>query len=143
MIPTGLRVAPPEITSIVERLLGTHFPHLATARLAVMVRQQAPIADDEDGKVTVAAAGVNSNDPSLPFEYLIWFALDAWQTMNDGDHEALVYHELKHCGRDDAGRPELIAHDAGVFDSEIELFGAWWQDAQKRFKQARSAGESS
>lgn len=144
LMPTGLRLAPPEIMSIVGRLIAAHFPHLATARLVVMVRQQAETADDEEGKVTVAAAGVNSEGKSVaPFDYLIWFALDAWQLMNDGDHEALVYHELKHCGRDATGRPELTPHDAGIFDSEIERYGLWWQDAQVRFKQARAAGESS
>lgn len=143
MNPTGLRAAPPEIMSIVERLIAAHFPHLATARLAVMVRQQAEAAEDE-GKVTVAAAGVNSEGRSAaPFDYIIWFALDAWQLMSDGDHEALVYHELKHCGRDASGRPALTPHDAGVFDSEVELYGLWWQDAQARYQQARGAGERS
>lgn len=138
----GLRPAPPEIIAVVDRLITAHFPDLKRARLVVMVRDKALEAGLEDGpgKVTVAATGVNSDDKSLPFDYLIWFALDAWQVINDGDREALVYHELTHAGRDEQGKPELKYHDAGVFDKEVALYGAWWTDAQKRFKKARSAG---
>lgn len=141
--PTGLRPAPPEILAIVQRLIGTHFPHLATARLLVMVRDEALPSDEGEGMVTIAATGVNSEGERAPFDYLTWFALDAWARMNDGDHEALVYHELTHAGRDAAGRPELTPHDAGVFNREVELYGVWWKDAQARFKSARDAGESS
>lgn len=138
-MPDNLRPAPPEIIAVVDALIAEHFPQLRKARLVVAVQEQA--TDIGGGKVRVAASGAN-NDRNAQFDYIIWFALDAWRVMNDGDREAIVYHELTHCGRDDAGRPELKEHDAGVFDKEIALYGAWWTDAQKRFKSARVAGES-
>lgn len=91
----GLRPAPPEIIAVVGRLIAAHFPHLATARLAVLVRDKAVDAGNE--QVSVAATGANTDDASLPFEYVIWFALDAWQLMSEADREAIVYHELTHC----------------------------------------------
>lgn len=137
-MPDNLRPAPPEIIAVVDALIAEHFPQLRKARLIVLVQEQA--TDIGGGKVRVAAAGAN-NDRNAPFDYIVWFALDAWQVMNDGDREAIVYHELTHCGRDEAGRPELKEHDAGVFSKEVELYGVWWKDAQKRFKAARDAGE--
>lgn len=134
----GLLPATPDMLAIVGRLIATYFPHLQGARLLVAMREQA--ADAGDGKVMVAATGVLAG---APFEYIIWFALDAWAVISDSDKEALAFHELTHCGRDEQGRAELRPHDQSVFTEEVKLYGAWWQDAQQRFKSARDAGESS
>lgn len=133
----GLQPAPPEITEVVKRLITAHFPHLKQARL--IVASLAEALDAGEGKVRVAATGV-SPDPNTPFDYIIWFALDAWAVINDADREALVYHELTHAGTDEQGKPQLKPHDAAVFTTEVKLYGAWWSDAQKRFKKARDAG---
>jgi hypothetical protein len=138
-MPPGFAPAPPEILAVVGGLIATHFPHLAMARLAVLVRERPE--DIGGGKMTVAATGVTA-DPDSPFEYIVWFAWDVWQMLDAGDREAIVFHELTHCDRDEAGKPLLKEHDAGVFTTEVERYGAWWQDAQARYKSAREAGES-
>ncbi len=129
--PDDLRPAPPDLLAVVEQQIDSYFPQLAESRLVVLVRDKA--IEDSGGKVMVAAAGVNSSDPSLPFEYVVWFAWEVWRGMNDGDRAAIVFHELSHCGRDESGKPELTPHDAGVFTKEIELYGNWWKDVQKRY----------
>jgi hypothetical protein len=126
-----LRPAPPDVLAVVGRQISSYFPHLANARLAVMVRDRA--VEDSGGKVTVAAAGVNPGDPNVPFEYVVWFAEEVWRGLSDGDRDAIVFHELSHCGRDESGKPELTPADAHVFNKEVELYGVWWQDAQKRY----------
>lgn len=131
-MPTDLQPAPPEVLSIVNRLIDSYFPHLKTARLVIAVRAKAePVEDD---KATVAATGVN-DDAGNSFDYICWFALDAWQLLDEREREAIVFHELMHCGRDEAGRPALIDHDAQVFTAEVERYGAWWKSAQARFEQ--------
>lgn len=134
----GLHPATPDMLAITQRLIATYFPHLQGARLLVGMREQAMEAGD--GKLMVAATGVAKD---APFDYIIWFALDAWQLLSDIDRQALAFHELMHCGRDEQGRPKLTPHDESVFTGEVKLYGAWWEDAQVRFKSARDAGESS
>lgn len=115
---------------MVNRLIATHFTHLAGARLVVMVRELAqPV---EEGKSTVAATGVSS-DANDGFDYLCWFALDVWALLDEREREAIVFHELMHCGRGQAGTPELVPHEAAVFTDEVERYGAWWKSAQARF----------
>lgn len=131
-IPKEFRPAPPEIIAIVNRHIAAHFPQLATARLVVAVRESA--ADAGEGKATVAATGVPANAAeAAQFEYFTWFAWDVWQMLDERAREAIVFHELTHCDRDEAGRPILKDHDAQVFNKEVELYGVWWQSAQKTF----------
>lgn len=133
MTPEGFRPAPASILAVVGRLIATHFPHLAAARLLVLARESAEPTGE--GQFAVAAAGVPTGDAEArQFDYVMWFAWDVWQALSDVDRDALVFHELMHCGRDEAGNPELKHHDAGVFNRELELYGAWWVDAQQRFK---------
>jgi hypothetical protein len=132
MKPTELHPAPPEVMAVVARLIEAHYPHLKTARLVVAVRETAQPVDDEEGKATIAATGVDP-DAANGFEYLVWFAMDAWQLLDEQGREAVVYHELTHCGRDEQGRPALKEHDASVFNEEIELYGVWWTSAQEHF----------
>jgi hypothetical protein len=141
-MPNGFLPAPPEVMEVVNRVMGDFFPHLVLERrLVVAIREQAQDVGNE--QVSVAATGVNSEE-GAPFDYIIWFALDAWQLLDDGDREALVFHELMHCGRDEAGRPQLIEHDAAIFNPEVTRYGLWWVDAQARYKAARdrTRGES-
>lgn len=137
--PEGFRPAPPDVSMLVGRLIATFFPQLRAARLVLAIREQAE--DVGEGKVMVAGAGVNDTAGATDFEYLVWVAWDVWQIITDGDREALLFHELTHCDRDEEGRPMLKPHDAGVFNQEVERYGVWWKDAQKRFKSARDAGE--
>lgn len=125
---------------VVNALVATHFPQLALGRrLVVAIRERAE--DVGNDQVSVAATGVSS-DPQQGFDYIIWFAWDAWQLLDDHDRQALVFHELMHCGRDEAGRPQLTPHDASVFNEEVAGYGVWWKDAQARFK-ARNAQKES
>lgn len=130
----GFRPAPPAVLAVVNRLMTTLFTHLATARLVIAIRERAE--DVGEGKVMVAGAGVNPKADE--FDYIIWVAWDVWQLIDDGDREALLFHELTHCERDEAGMPTIKPHDAGVFNEEVKRYGMWWEDAQRRFKSARS-----
>lgn len=135
-MPSDLYPAPPDIQAVASALIATYFPHLQTARLAILARDEPEDAGMEDGlhKVTVAATGVNSGDKDVPFEYVIWFALDVWQMLDERARNAIVFHELEHCGRDENGKPVLKPHDAAVFNQEVKLYGVWWESAQEMLK---------
>lgn len=67
--------------------------------------------------------------------FVIWIAADHVRdyALSQRQIEALVYHELSHCGWEvDDKTNELkwhvAAHDATVFFGEIERYGAWQQD---------------
>lgn len=128
--------APPEIVGTANRLIAAYFPNLAGAAIAILVRptpQEAGQGEDGQNQSSVAAAGVNP-DPKLPYEYVIWFAWDVWQLLDGIERDAIVFHELMHLGRDATGKPVLTPHDESVFTREVELYGAWWKDAQAKFK---------
>lgn len=137
--PDGLYPAPPEMVMVFNRLLVRYFPHLDRSRMVVLARDE--VLDTGEGQFTIAATGVNL-DPDAAFECIFWFAMETWVLLDERGKEALVFHELMHCGHDEEGRIQLIPHDAGVFTEEVKLYGPWWEDAQKVFKSARNAGES-
>lgn len=140
-----LTPAPPEITSVANALITAYFPNLVGVPIAILVRQEPQDAGKgEDGQhqVNVAATGVNT-DASVPAEYVMWFAWNVWQFLDDMQRQAIVFHELMHCGRDATGKPVLAPHDESVFTREVELYGAWWKTAQEKLKElyTRPAGE--
>lgn len=137
--PDGLRQAPPDMLAVFGQVLMQYFPEKAHDRIAVLTRDTAVEAGP--GQSTIAACGVNP-DPDAEFECIFWFSMEAWQLLDARGRQAMIFHELTHCSHDEEGRPYLKPHDAGVFNDEIKIFGIWWEDAQKQFKQARDAGES-
>lgn len=49
--------------------------------------------------------------------------------------EALLYHELRHMGRDDQGKLRYVSHDVEAFGSEIARYG-WWMPDLRNFGKA-------
>lgn len=136
--PDDLRPAPPELVAVFLRVMTRHFPHMIDNRWIVLARDTALEAGAHQS--TIAACGVNT-DPDAEFECVFWFSMEAWRLLDARGQEALIFHELSHCGHDENGKPMLKPHDAGVFNDELKIFGIWWEDAQKQFKKARDAGE--
>lgn len=75
-------------------------------------------------------------------DYVIWIAADharAWE-LDDGQLEALLYHELLHCElitdeNSDEVRAGVRGHDAEVFFDEIAKYGLW-RESLTRLRQA-------
>ena len=71
-------------------------------------------------------------------EFVIWIAADygsafGWTNL---ELEALLYHELKHCGweeNEETGEIKLIvvAHDDHLFWDELKRYGAWKQELRQ------------
>lgn len=119
-----LQDAPPEITDRLWRLVDAYHPHLAQARMVVQVREVAPV---KDGFTTMAEVDTADNDEErAEFDFSMWFAWDEWQMLEEYQRDAIVDHELCHCGWDEAGKPFLINHDIGEFNAIIARYGLWW-----------------
>lgn len=84
--------------------------------------------------------------------FAIWLAADHVRDHNLTQHqlEALIYHELSHCGWEvDEKTGEMkwmiLAHDAAVFFNEITRYGTWQSDLrilrQSYEQMALAAGE--
>lgn len=60
-------------------------------------------------------------------DFIIWFAADNCRAImiTNEQMQALVYHELCHCGENEKGEPKIEPHEIEGFISEYEEFGAW------------------
>lgn len=69
--------------------------------------------------------------------FVIWLAADHCREWGFSNRqlEALVYHELCHCGetetKDGERKAVLLPHDVETFASEIERYGLWTDDLRR------------
>lgn len=118
--------APPEILERVERIANAYHPHLRDARLKIGVREKTPTIMHA---LTWGEVDTPNNDAEArAFDFSIWFALDAWATLDNTQRDALVDHELSHCIWDDEGKPKLNGHEIEEFNGVLERYGLWWPD---------------
>jgi hypothetical protein len=61
--------------------------------------------------------------PDFDFVVLIW--LEWWETHNEQERQALLYHELLHINQTKHGSWRLRQHDIQEFSEVITSFGAW------------------
>lgn len=127
--PSGLVDAPPEFYERIRRLIDAHHPHLRQARLRVQVRQSVPTIQFATSWAEVDTP--NNEAEAAEFDFSLWFALDAWETLDDWQRDALTEHELYHCGFDDEGKPVLVPHSIEEFNGVLARYGLWWPDSRE------------
>jgi len=67
------------------------------------------------------------------YQFMIQFNYAIWQTLNENQRGALVWHELEHVGFDsEKNKYYLIPHDVEEFSRVIRKYGLWREDV-KRF----------
>lgn len=134
--PAGFGPATDEMLAVVDRVIRQYGANdlaaVVDARIVVLSRDKAEAIERE--VQSIAAVGAATDEDELAqFDFILWLAQDVWQTLSETEREALVFHELMHCDRDEAGRPALRTHDAAVFNREVELYGLWWVAPQRVF----------
>lgn len=125
--------APQPVIDVAKRIIKQHHPHLLGARIAFIMRSEAP---ESNGKVTYGKAKKVSAELQvhIPFDFIIWLARDRYLTLSAMQREALIDHELSHCEWDgDVAR--IKGHDVEEFTHIIERYGFWWPSSD-RFEMA-------
>lgn len=120
--------APRYIIDIAQRLIEQHHPELLTARIAFIMRSEAPRSN---GKLTLGKASKVSPmaQVHIDFDYIIWIARDTYLRLSGAQQEALIDHELCHLQWiqvDEGGIAKLRGHDVEEFAEIIARHGYWW-----------------
>jgi hypothetical protein len=100
--------APQIILELAERIIEQYHPHLKDARIAFIMRSEAPITN---GSVTYGKCKKVSPESQLfmDFDYVIWLARDRWITLS----------------------AKLKGHDVEEFAHIIERYGFWWPQSDQ------------
>lgn len=121
--------APQPVIDITKRIISRYHPHLLTARIAVIMRSEAPVSN---GRVTYGKAKKVSAELQIhmPYDFIIWLAKDTYLTLSATQKEALIDHELSHLYWDEEVA-SLKSHDVEEFTHIIERYGFWWPSSDK------------
>lgn len=136
----------PELERLVRDLVERHpaFSHLRDARFKVLWKRKGGAGK---GKATLGKTQKPSGMLAYfaEFDFVIWVAADhvKGHQFSQQQIEALVYHELCHCGWEENEDDEAVAlgapegryvvepHDVESFAAEIRTYGLWKQDLQE------------
>lgn len=119
------REAQQPVLELAERLIERYHEHLKDARIAIIMRSEAPVAG---GQVTYGKARKVSAEQQvhIPYDFIIWLANDRWVSfLSAAQREALLDHELSHCEWD-GYTASIRGHDVEEFNHIIERHGFWW-----------------
>jgi len=78
---------------------------------------------------------------NVPFVITIYYDMCRAVGLSDYQMDALLDHELRHCGFGEQGEPVIIRHDVEEFVGTVQRYGLWFEDV-RRFAEvcARVAG---
>lgn len=116
--------APKHVIELAQRIIAEHHPQLHDARIAFVMRSEAPITN---GQYTLGKARKVSTEQQvhMPYDFVIWLARDQFTRMTTLQREALIDHELSHC-QWDGFVASIRGHDVEEFTHIIERYGFWW-----------------
>lgn len=129
---------------IARSIIEQYRPELTDLKICYMWRPEAMSMGE--GRV-VAGQCIHVDDRNWAihgYDFIILFALDVWNRAEKGWHEAIVDHELAHCGirtdedgeviaDEDSGRTKTYCrhHDIEEFGEVLERHGAYHSDLRK------------
>lgn len=116
--------ASPAVLEMAERLINKSHHHLRGARMGFMFRDS---AGSSQGKMVLGKAMKISGslEPYIELDFLIWLSEQDWHPMDQARREALLDHELCHCGGDGDEGYKIRPHDVEEFIEIIKRHGAW------------------
>jgi hypothetical protein len=131
----------PFIEHLAAELIAKHHPRLANARIAYLMNMTAtPAKRPRLGKKrklgSAAMVPEKYNSLTTGFDFIIEIKQDLWSRMDLETQEALLDHELEHCGWDEDG-PYIRNHDVTEFRSIIERHGFWQNDLREFYVTSR------
>ena len=119
-----------DVLQVVAEMAEKNHPRLGGHELAVLMQDK---ATEKAGKVILATASLPPArmKPLLAddVEFVICIAADRWTNLTPEKRQAVVDHELCHCGLDaDTGKPYIRGHDYEEFGEVAERHGFWRED---------------
>lgn len=122
-------MAPLTVLELAERVIEQFHPHLKDARIAIIMRSEAP---NTNGRITYGKCKKVSPESQvfMNFDFVIWLALDRWIMLSPKQKEALLDHELSHCQWDGL-TAKIKGHDVEEFAHIIERHGFWWPQSDQ------------
>ena len=132
--------AAPEVEELARSLIEDHHSHLVEARIKYLFRNGKWA---KKGRSVLGQAKLASEDTRFigQYEFVIIVNLVAWNNASAATREALIDHELYHCGCevDRAGnkRWNIVDHDVTEFIAVVRRHGLWEDDLQRLMKAAQ------
>jgi hypothetical protein len=114
-----------DVVRVGREMVAKYHPDLEEANIGFLFRDTAQKSGDVAvwGKASKVPARLK---PLLDYDFIIWIAEDLWEgELSEQQREALVDHELCHCGFDDNGNPKMVHHDIEEFKCVVERHGIW------------------
>jgi hypothetical protein len=113
-----------EVIHVAEDLIKKDHPNLVEARIAFVFQDE---ATQSDGRFELAKTSKvpPKMQPMMEYDFLVVIAKDRWGALSSNAREALIDHELCHCGGDDLNGWKMRHHDIEEFREVLERHGAW------------------
>lgn len=125
----------PEVEEIARQLIGKYHTHLAEARILYLFREGKWSSQDRTtwGK----AVKVSDRDRYIHgYDFLVIINEEVWHELDEPAREALVDHELSHCGQKENGTWCVWGHDLEDFAAVVRRHGLWNENVRRYLKAA-------
>jgi hypothetical protein len=129
-MPKKYSEASTEMIHLAEDLISKYHPALEECRIAFVFQDN---GTGKQGRVVLARTSKipPKMQPLLEYDFLIVIAEDQWIKHTNNWYEALIDHELVHCGGDALNGWKMRHHDIEEFGEVLERHGAWNIDLAK------------
>lgn len=124
---------PEEVVELTRKVIQEQHKHLFETNILLLFRDQ---AGKRAGKLVAATASkMSAKDNAIanampPYAFKIEIANDLWLLSTDAWKEALIDHELCHCGGNSEDGWELHGHDIEEFSAIVDRHGLWKADVK-------------
>lgn len=126
MLLAEYRLAP-EVEEVAKKIIEDHRPDIKDAKIAYMFRNK---AQTKSGKIVMGSVKKVSAlyHEITGLDYIVKIPYDVWSGLDEQTKEALIDHELRHCGKNEDGEFVYIEHDFEGFIGTLKMYGFWQPD---------------
>lgn len=128
----------PAVEQLVKKLVERHHTHLGSAKIKCLFRDG---RWSSSRRTTWAKTyKVGDRDRHLHgYDFVIVVNAEVWRTLDERAREALIDHELAHCGVTENGAWCIWPHDLEDFAAVVSRHGAWSEDVKRYLAAAERA----
>lgn len=113
-----------EVIDIAERLIDNYHQRLHAVRIGFLFRESASLSK---GMLVLGGAQLVPArlKPYMDYDFMIWLALEEFNHLESEQREALIDHQLCHCGVDEDDKLYLVGHNVEEFSIILNRYGFW------------------